>query len=210
MKYQLEKSQIDIDDVPCAALYRLNIDYFPSAIIACFIISDGWDVQALLELKEKAEADILVGLQTDDQDYESLDIIEAVIKCQLDEVNDVVDLLDVKSASTIIGIDVTDIKSLFECGGSFQFVQTSATGDPELDIMKEATHKLISLLAKAHNTKGMFVGMQSVQSLPLESLASVTEAVEGLLSNDAVSIYYSSNMSDELNNSRLKAIYVED
>jgi len=208
MKYQLDKSQIN--DLPCAALYRPNIDYFPLAIIACFIISDGWDVQALLELKEKAEADILVGLQTDDQDHESLDIIEAVIKCQLDEVNDVVELLDVKSASTIIGIDVADVKSLFECGSSFQFVQTSATGEPELDMVKTATHKLISLLAKAHNTKGLFVGMQSVQSLPLESLAYVTEAVEGLLSNDAASIYYSSSMSDEPNSFYLKAIYIED
>lgn len=208
MKYQLDKSQID--DLPCAALYRPNIDYLLPSIIACFIISDGWGEQALLELKEKAEADILVGLQTNDQDYESLDIIGAVIKCQLDEVNDVAELLDVKSASTIIGIDVVDVKSLFEFGGSFQFVQTSATGEPELDMVKTATHKLISLLAKAHSTKGLFVGMQSVQGLPLESLAYVTEAIERLLSNTAASIYYSSSMSDELNNFRLKAIYAED
>ena len=208
MKYQLDNSQID--DTPCAALYRPKIECVLPAIIGCFIISDGWNEQALLELKEKVKADILVGLQTDDHDHESLDIIDGVIRCQPDEVNDVVELLDVNSVSTIIGIDVVDVKSLFEFGRSFQFVQTSATGEPDSDMVKTATHKLISLLAKAHNTKGMFVGMQSVQSLPLESLASVTEAVEGLLSNDAVSIYYSSNMSDELNNSRLKAIYIED
>lgn len=208
MKYQLDKSQIN--DLPCAALYRPNIDYFPPAIIGCFIISDGWNEQALLELKEKAEADILVGLQTDDQDCESLDIIEAVVKCRPDEVNDVVELLDVKSASTIIGIDMVDVISLFEFGGSFQFVQTSATGESELDMVKTATHKLISLLAKAHSTKGLFVGMQSLQGLSLESLAYVTEVIEGLLSNSAASIYYSSSMSDELNNFRLKAIYAED
>ncbi|WP_440464413.1 hypothetical protein [Psychrobacter sp. ASPA161_6] len=206
MKYQLDNSQVD--DTPCAALYRPKIECVLPAIIGCFIMNDEWSEQALFELKQKVKADILVGLQTDD--HESLDIVEAVIKCQPDEINDVVELLDVTSASTIIGIDAVDVINLLERGNSFQFVQTSATGEPELDIMKEATNKLISLLAKAHNTKGIFVGMQSVQSLPLESLASVTEAVEGLLSNDAVSIYYSSNMSDELNNFRLKAIYVED
>ncbi|WP_350557529.1 hypothetical protein [Psychrobacter sp. CAL346-MNA-CIBAN-0220] len=208
MKYQLDNSQIN--DTPCAALYRSNTECFPSAIIACFIISDGWNEQALLELKKKVKADILVGLQTDDNKYESLDIIGGVIRCQPDEVNDVVELLDVNSASTIIGIDVVDVINLLERGNSFQFVQTSATGEPESDTVKTATHKLISLLAKAHNTKGMFVGMQSVQGLPLESLAYVTEAIEGLLSNPAASIYYSSNMSDEPNSFHLKAIYIDD
>ena len=49
---------------------------FFAFIIACFIISDDWDEQALLELKEKAEVDVLLGLQTDDHDHESLDIID--------------------------------------------------------------------------------------------------------------------------------------
>ena len=207
MKYQLDNSQID--DVPSAALYRSVTDYFPPAVVACFIISDGWNEQALLKLKEKVEADILVGLQTDDHKYERLDIIEGVIKCQPDEVNDVVELLDVRSASTIIGIDVADVISLFECGDLFQFIQVSATGEPESDLIKVATHKLVSQLVKAHDTKGLFVGVQSVQALPLESMAYVTEAVERLLSGDEASIYYSSSSTDEFNAFGLKAIYAE-
>ena len=65
MKYQLDKSKID--DIPCVALYRPNKGHYSPSVIACFIISDGWNEQALLELKEKAEADILVGLQTDNK-----------------------------------------------------------------------------------------------------------------------------------------------
>ena len=208
MKYQLDNSHID--DVPSAALYRSVTEYFPPAVVACFIISDGWNEQALLKLKEKVEADILVGLQTDDHKYERLDIIEGVIKCQPDEVNDVVELLDVRSASTIIGIDVADVISLFECGDLFQFIQVSATGEPESDLIKVATHKLVSQLVKAHDTKGLFVGVQSVQALPLESMAYVTEAVEGLLSGDEASIYYSSSSTDEFNAFGLKAIYAEE
>jgi len=207
MKYQLDESQEN--DIPCTALYKPNMDCFSPSIIACFILSDGWNEQALLELKEKAEADILVGLQTDDNKYESLDIVEGVIRCQSDEVKDVVELLDVRSASTIIGIDVADVISLFECGYSFQFIQVSATGEPESDLIKVTTHKLISLLAKAHDAKGLFLGMQSIQALPLESIAYVTEAVEGLLSGNEASIYYSSSSTDEFNAFGLKAIYAE-
>lgn len=104
MKYQLDNSKID--SVPCVALYRPDKDHYSPSIIACFMINDGWNEQALLALKEKAEADILVGLQTDEHKYERLDIIEGVVRCQPGEINDVIALLNVNSASTIIGIDV--------------------------------------------------------------------------------------------------------
>lgn len=208
MKYQLDESKVD--DIPCVALYRPNKGHYSPSVIACFMINDGWNEQALLELKDKAEADILIGLQTDDHKYERLDIIEGIVRCQPDEVNDIIALLDVRSASTIIGIDVADVISLFECGYSFQFVQASSTGGHEFDMIKIATHKLIDLLAKAHDTKGIFVGMQSPQSLPLESMAYVTEAVEELLSGDDTFIYYSSNSTDEPEFFRLNGIYAEE
>ena len=208
MKYQLDKSKID--DIPCVALYRPNKGHYSPSVIACFIISDGWNEQALLELKEKAEADILVGLQTDNNDYERLDIVEGIIRCQPNEVNDVVELLDVRSASTIIGIDVADVISLFECGYSFQFVQASATGEHEFDMIKTATYKMIGLLTNARNTKGVLIGTQSVQSLPLEAFAYISDAIEGLLSNDNAFTYLSSSMTDEPNCFRLKAVYAEE
>ena len=208
MKYQLDNSKID--SVPCVALYRPDKDHYSPSIIACFMINDGWNEQALLELKEKAEADILVGLQTDNNEYERLDIVEGIIRCQPNEVNDVVELLDVRSASTIIGIDVADVISLFECGYSFQFVQASATGEHEFDMIKTATYNLIGLLTNARNTKGVLIGTQSVQSLPLEAFAYISDAIEGLLSNDNAFTYLSSSMTDEPDCFRLKAVYAEE
>lgn len=208
MKYQLDESKVD--DITCVALYRPNKDHYSPSIIACFMISDGWNEQALLALKEKAEADILIGLQTGDHKYERLDIIEGVVRCQPDEVNDVIALLDVKSASTIIGIDVADVISLFECRYLFQFVQASATGEHEFDMIKTATYNLIGLLTNARNTKGVLIGTQSVQSLPLEAFAYISDAIEGLLSNDDAFIYFSSSMIDEPDCFRLKAVYAEE
>lgn len=209
MVEKFRSGDLYLSGVPAAALYQPNTNDFPLSIIGCFILSDGWDEQALLTLKEKVGAYFLVGLQTDDHEYESLDIIEGIIRCQPDEVREVIKLLDVNSASTIIGIDVVDIKSLFECGNSFQFIQASATDESESDLIKATTHKMINLLAKACNTKGLFVGMESVESLPLDVFAYISEAVEALLSNDDASIYYSSSVTNEPNSFDLKAIYVE-
>ena len=205
MKYQIDNSHVD--HIPSAFLYRQTMDHYPKSAIGCFIISDRWNEQALLGLKEKSGAWFLVGLQIDDIDFERLDIIGGVIRCQPDEVNNVIKLLDISSASTIIGIDVVDIRSLFDICNSFQFIQASATGKSESDLIKVTTHKLVNQLATVRNTKGVFIGMESVQSLPIEAFAYISEAVEELLSNDEVSIYYRSSMTDEINTFRLKMIY---
>ena len=207
MKYQLDKSQIN--DLPCAALYRPNIDYFPPAIIACFIISDGWDVQALLELKGKAEADILVGLQTDDQDYVSLDIIEAVIRCQLDEVNQVVKLLDI-SPRGLISIDINDIKSLFEREKSYKFIQTHITVVFETDMVKKAANELISQLPKNLNIKGLLLGIESNESPLLDNTAYIIDFIEKSIVADDLYNYYCTSISDEPNSFRLRAMYAEE
>lgn len=205
MKYQLGESHEN--DIACTALYKPNMDCFSPSIIACFIISDGWNEQMLRELKEKTDAYLLVGLQTADSQFEDLNIIDGVIKCQPYEVRDVAALLDVKAASSIIGIDVVDVKSLFECGYSFQFIQVSATGKPESDMIKEATHELVSQVPKAYYIKGLLLAMQTVESPSLDNLSYISETVKKSLSVDEAYVYYSTRVTDEQDCFRLKAIY---
>lgn len=207
MKYQLVHSHLD--NRPGAFVYKLTMDFYPASTIGCFIISDGWDEQALLELKERIGAYFLVGLQTDDNEFERLDIVEGVVRCQPDEVNDVVKLLDVNAVSSLIAIDVVDIKSLFERDYTFQFIQASATGKCELDLIKSATHKLVSRITKAHYIKGLLLATQSVESLSIENLSYISETVEKSLSIDDEYIYYSTGIANEADCFRLRAIYAE-
>ena len=207
MKYQIDDSYRD--DIPSAVLYRQTMDHYPKSAIGCFIISDAWDEEALIELKEKSEAWFLVGLQIDDSEFKRLDIIEGVIRCQPNEVDKVIRVLDVNSASTIIGIDVVDIKSLFEYGNSFQFIQASATGESISKSVKAATQQLVSQLIKARHAKRLLVTIESIESPSLEVFSYISEAVEALLSNDAY-IYYSSRITDEPDCFCLKALYAEE
>ena len=70
-----------------------------------------------------------------------------------------------------------------------------------------AAHKLITQLEKVRNTKALFVGIYGIQSSSMETCSYISEAVEALLSNDDVPIYYRSNMTDELNAFRLRVMY---
>ena len=208
MKYHIDDSYID--DTPSAVLYRQTMDYYPKSAIGCFIISDAWDEEALIELKEKSEAWFLVGLQIDDSEFKRLDIIEGVIRCQPNEVDNVIRILDVNSASTIIGIDVVDIKSLFEYGNSFQFIQASATGESISKSVKAATQQLVSQLIKARHAKRLLVTIESIESPSLDTLSYITEAIKNSLSINDEFIYYSSRITDEPDCFCLKALYAEE
>lgn len=198
-------------ELSVAMLYHPNMNYFSPSIIGYFIISDDWDEQALLVLKEKSGADFLVGLQTDDHEFEylfeNLDIIKGIVKCQPNEVEDAINLLDVYSPRYGICLNAYDIKSLFECSNSFKFIQTIATGSSESDLIETATQQLVSRLSSAGDIRGLFVNPESSESLALEDFAYISEAIESVY--DGTEVYYSQSITNELNSFRLRAIYAE-
>lgn len=148
-------------------------------------------------------------MQIDDSEFKRLDIIEGVIRCQPNKVDNVIRILDVKSASTFIGIDVVDIKSLFEYGNSFQFIQASAPGESISKSVKAAAQQLVSQLIKARNAKRLLVTIESIESPSLDTLSYITEAIKNSLSINDEFIYYSSRITDEPDYFCLKALYAE-
>lgn len=199
-------------EISVAVLYQPNMAYFPPSIIGYFIISDDWDEKTLLALKEKVGADFLVGIQTGSNTFEHifnhLDFIKAIVKCQANEVDDLINLLDVYSPRYGICLNAYDIKSLFECSNSFKFIQTSATDVSKSDLIKTTTQKLRSQLSSAEHMKGVFINPEYSESLSLDDFAYIDETIEASISIDA-EIYYSQSITNDLNCFRLRAIYSE-
>lgn len=207
MKYQINNLNLEV--TPAATLYRPAMNHFSPAIIACFIVSDDWNEQSLIELKQKTNAYLLVGLQTEDREFENLNILDGMIKCQLNEIIEVIKLLDVKFATTLIGVDVVDINNLFKCSKSFKFIQASATGHSESEFIKTSTQQLASQLSNTGNIRGLFVNIESNESLALDDFSYIAETIEAPSFYSDIEIYYSHSITDEPNHFRLRAIYAE-
>ena len=207
MKYHMDESYID--DTPNAFLYQRIMDRYPKSVIGCFIISEDWDEQALLELKEKSEAWFLVGLQINDMDFDRLDIIEGIVRCQPEDVNQVVKLLNI-SLRGLIGIDVIDIKSLFEREKSYKFIQTHITSVFDTDMAKKAANELVGQFPKNLNIKGLLLGMESSESPSLDTISYIVAFIEKNVMADEPYTYYCTSMSDEPNSFRLRAMYAEE
>ncbi|WP_372885588.1 hypothetical protein [Psychrobacter sp.] len=197
-----------IDDRPNAFLYQRTMARYPKSVIGCFIISEDWDEQALLELKKKSEAWFLVGLQINDMDFDRLDIIEGIVRCQPEDVNQVVKLLNI-SPRSFVGIDVIDIKSLFEREKLYKFIQIHITDEFETDMLKKAANELISQLPKSLNIRGLLLGIESSESPSLDNTSYIIDFIEKNVAADDVYNYYCTSMSDEPESFRLRAMYAE-
>ena len=195
-------------DTPNAFLYQQIMGHYLKSTIGCFIISEDWDEQALLELKNKSRAYFLVGLQIDDNESKCLDIIEGIVRCQPEDVNQVVKLLDIGPRG-LIGIDVVDIKSLFEREKSYKFIQTHIRDGFETDMAKKAANELVSQLPKNPNVKGLLLGIESSESPSLDNTAYIIDFIEKSIVADESYMDYCTSMSDEPNSFRLRAIYAE-
>ena len=206
MKYHLDESYID--DRPNAFLYQRIMDRYPKSVIGCFIISEDWDEQALLELKEKSEAWFLVGLHINDMDFDRLDIIEGIVKCQPEDVSQVVKLLNI-SPRGLIGIDVIDIKSLFKREKLYKFIQIHITDGSETDMAKKAASELVGQFPKNLNIKGLLLGMESSESPSLDTTSYIVACIEKNVMADELYKYYCTSMSDEPESFRLRAMYAE-
>lgn len=207
MKYQLDDSYID--DISNALLYRPNMDSYPLSFIGCFITSDNWDEKALKELKKKSGAYFLVGLQIDDNEFKCLDIIEGIVKCQPEDVNQVVKLLDI-SPRGLIGIDVNDIKNLFKREKSYKFIQTHIANAFETDMIKNAANELVGQSPENLNIKGLLLGMEGSESPPLDTISYIVAFIAKNVIADELYTYYCTSISDEHESFRLRAIYAED
>ena len=207
MKYHLDESYID--DTPNAFLYQRIMDRYPKSVIGCFIISEDWDEQALLELKEKSEAWFLVGLHINDKDFDRLDIIEGIVRCQPEDVSQVVKLLNI-SPRGLIGIDVIDIKSLFKREKLYKFIQIHITDGFETDMAKKAASELVGQFPKNLNIKGLLLGMESSESPSLDTTSYIVACIEKNVMADELYTYYCTSISNEPESFRLRAMYAEE
>ena len=198
-------------DITIAALYRPSMEYFPPSIIGCFVVSDDWNEKALSELQETVGADFLVGIQTKEHSskhlFEHMDIVKTTIKCQPDQVDNIIQLLDIYSSRYVICLNLYDIKSLFECSKSFKFIQTGTMDNSESCSIQAATQELVSQIPSADLIKGIFVNPESDESIALDDYAYISNAVESAC--DGADIYYSQSTVDSPNHCCLRALYAE-
>ncbi|WP_313597466.1 hypothetical protein [Psychrobacter sanguinis] len=190
-----------IDDTPCA--------------FACVIINEQWNENSLLALKDKTGCVSLIGILTDsgkddisNKRLEVLNAVDGVVKCQPDEVQAVVELLNSKPSNGLLVLDAFDIKLLFEKEGIFEFAQVhpikiESTREETLKIVVE---KILEKLSNPAYFSSILIDFNA-QDVVIEDLGYICETIESTLSVDDPNLFYQATHANNPDYMGFRVIY---
>ncbi|WP_201603062.1 hypothetical protein [Psychrobacter submarinus] len=190
------------------ALYRPHKEISVLSEVGFIVIEDGWDEQSLLALKQQTGLGTLFGLQTSDKHIEKFEIIDRMIICKADEVEQVISVFEsVLLHQGMMGIVYRDIILPWGADKAARYIQTKVTGMPSAKLLEYAVNNLLKQTPKSLNIKSMVLNIESGHKISEDEFSGVPDVIYSQISDDA-EVFYGPRVTDKPNYYRLEAIYV--
>jgi hypothetical protein len=191
--------------------------YYPSILfdtppsvlseVGLIVIEDCWDEESLLALKQQTGLRTLFAIQTTDKQIEKFEIIDRMIICTADEVEQVISVFQsVLLHQGLMGISYEDITP-WGAVEDARYIQTKVTGMPSAQLLEYAFNHLLKQIPKSLNIKSMVLNMESGHKISQDEFSGVPDIIDSRTSDDT-EMFYGLRFTDKYNYYRLEAIYV--
>ncbi|WP_201606569.1 hypothetical protein [Psychrobacter immobilis] len=198
---------LQIEPIPLATLYTPQSNSYLLSEVGFIVIEDGWDEQSLLNLQQQVGC-TLFALQTTNKQIDRSEVIDGIIICKADEVEQVISVFEsVLSDRDKIGIDVNDIKKSCGAEKTAKFIQNTVTGKPDSEQVKSTVNHLLNKIPEGLSIQYMMLDIESDHKLSLDEFFSITTAVESRISDD-LEVFYGNRMIDKPDHCWMGSIYV--
>jgi len=177
--------------MPFTTLYTPLAGEYCLSEFGFFIIGDEWDEESLVDLKYKAGIYFLFGLQTTEKSIEELDVIDGVIICQPNEVQQVILIYEsiILSSRTRLGLDLNDLKIPFWYTKPAKFIQISAIAPSESDRLERASNHIMSQISEGLSVDYIILSFESDRNLSIAEYSELSTVVESSFTDDAEVFY---------------------
>ncbi|WP_201634054.1 leucine-rich repeat domain-containing protein [Psychrobacter immobilis] len=196
-----------IEHMAFTTLYAPQADNYYLSEVGFVVIEDGWRQQSLLDLKQQIGC-TLFALQTTDKCVDRFEVIDGVIICKPDEVEQVIIVFEsILSAWGKLPIDVKDIK---RCCGSekpAKFIQATVTDVPDSELLERTVNHLLNQIHKSLNIEDIMLDIATNHELSLDEMNTVCTVVESRMANYS-EVFYGIRRIDKPNHCWMGAICV--
>lgn len=188
------------------ALYKPFVDEYRLSLIGFFLIQDNWDEKALIDLKHKTEVQLLLGLQTTEENIDTFDVIDGIIICQPTEVQDVIRTFkSVFERMHAVGISIES----FWSGKYAHFIQASSKGGTGLAPTNMAVNHIMRQTPKNLSINSMMFAFESDHELSFEEFKIIEATIEANVAIDA-ELFWGTAFIDRPKYCWLGALYIID
>ncbi|WP_201555536.1 leucine-rich repeat domain-containing protein [Psychrobacter sp. 72-O-c] len=193
-----------LGNIPSTALYTPLAGDYCLSYYGFFLVDDGWDKKALIDLKHKTGVSLLFGLQTSDKSIDEFNVIDGIIICQPAEAEQVVGVFkSVLERTGLVGISIDDFEMGCLSGKYAHFIQASAMGEFDSD---RAIELIMSQIPKGLSINSMMLGIESNRHISLEEFEVIVTAIESRAVVDAP-VFYGTEIIDKPKYCWMGAIY---
>jgi len=207
--FDITETKAWLDSLPITNLYLPLAKEYCLSEFAFFLIDDDWDEQSLIDLKDTTGASFLFGLQTTSKRMDKLDVIDGIIVCQPDEVQQVMEVFEVTSnrRGNLLTTDFNDLENALQFTKPAQFIQTTIIGTNRLDRAERAINQILEQIPKDINVDVLILKVKTDGDVSLEEYLVISSAIEDRVSED-ISLWYGNGVADETDCLCIEAVYM--
>ena len=185
-------NELWIKNISFTKLYTPQMSEYDLSRYGFFLISDHWDEKSLIDLRFKTAPSFLLGLQTTEKTMKQFDVVDGIIICQPDEVQQVMKMFET-TFNEFMGNDPTDIKKTLSFSKPAKFIQASAL---EMSKSDQALSQIIDQISKDITIKDMMFKTESNRHFTFDEFEVISDTIDNMGVEDE-HIFYSTEVVDK-------------
>ncbi|WP_369958155.1 leucine-rich repeat domain-containing protein [Psychrobacter sp. CLB018] len=185
-------NELWIKNIAFTKLYAPQMSEYDLSRYGFFLISDNWDEKSLIDLRFKTAPEFLLGLQTTEKTIKQFDVVDGIIICQLDEVQNVMNLFET-TFNEFMGNDPTDIKKALSFSKPAKFIQASTL---EMSKSDQVLSQIIDQIPKDITIKDMMFKTESNRHFTFDEFKVISDTIDNMGVEDE-HIFYSTEVVDK-------------
>ena len=202
-------SELWIKNISFTKLYTPHMSEYDLSEFGFFLVNDDWNENELIELKQKTAPEFLFGLQTTEKTINQFDVVDGIIICKPDEIQQVMKMFEtafclVSIGVNYVGINYDDLRDTLSFKRPAKFIQSSAVSLSELDI---ALSQIVSQISKEISIKSFIFNFEGSRHPSFEEWDKITAPIEDRVL-DEKNLFFKAEITDEPDQCWMAAIYV--
>ena len=202
-------NELWIKNITFTKLYTPKMSEYDLSAFGFFLVDDDWNENELIDLKQKTAPEFLFGLQTTEKAIKQFDVVDGIIICQPDEIQQVIKMFETAFCLASIGVNYVgipydDLRDTLSFKRPAKFIQSSVVSLSELDI---ALSHIVSQVSKETSIKSFIFNFEGSRHPSFEEWDKITAPIEDRVL-DEKNLFFKAEITDDLDQCWMGVIYV--